>query len=299
VSEDDVLGGATGPDVTPAAGAEPGAEASVGTEAPSSFGARLASAREAAGMSVGDVAGQLRLHPGQVRALESGDLRKLPEAVYVRGFVRSYARLVGLDPGPLIDDLNAGLAPPPGSVVEGMARAQDYSPVKAASREQVSRQVVLGLAILALVGLGAIGWYATREPPPQPPEASMVPAAPVATPPVASVPAQAPEPAAAQPATDGAPATEAAPATPVEAPPGKPALLSISFSGVSWVEVTDAQGSVVVSQLARSGEVLQPAGVPPFDVVIGDASKAAVAVRGEALSLDPVTRGNVARFTVK
>ena len=73
----------------------------------------------------------------------------------------------------------------------------------------------------------------------------------------------------------------------------------MSFSGSSWVEVTDASGKVLVSQIARAGEVLQPVGTPPFSVVIGDASKATVTVRGEAFNLEPATRANIARFTVK
>ena len=79
--------------------------------APWGFGAKLAAARERAGLGVGDVAARLRLHTNQVRAIESEALAKLPEAAYVRGFVRSYARMLGLDPAPLLDDLNRKLAP--------------------------------------------------------------------------------------------------------------------------------------------------------------------------------------------
>ena len=76
-------------------------------------------------------------------------------------------------------------------------------------------------------------------------------------------------------------------------------LLLLTFSGSSWVEVTDASGKVVVSQTAGAGEAIQPTGRPPFSVVIGDAAKATVKVRGEAFNLEPVTRANIARFTVK
>jgi cytoskeleton protein RodZ len=82
--------------------------------------------------------------------------------------------------------------------------------------------------------------------------------------------------------------------------PDAAVLLSLSFSGISWVEVTDAKGNVLLSQLAREGEVLQPAGgTPPLNVVIGDASKASVTVRGERFNLEPFQRANVARFSVK
>jgi cytoskeleton protein RodZ len=272
-----------------------------GPVAAATFGARLAAAREEAGLSVGEMAGRLRLHVNQVRALESEDLTHLPEAAYVRGFVRSYARSLNLDPAPLIDDLNAKVGLPPHSVVEGMTRTRDYSPVRASAQEHASRSVVLGLAVVALIGLGAIGWYATR---PSAPEAvTVAPPAPAVTAPpaaVASDPPAADAPAAA-PADTAEPAAAAMPApAPSQPVADANALLSLSFSGISWVEVTDANGKVLLSQLAREGDVLKPAGgTPPLNVVIGDASKASVAVRGEPFNLEPIKRANVARFTVK
>ncbi|MGE5160532.1 MAG: RodZ domain-containing protein [Betaproteobacteria bacterium] len=281
---------AAGADAAPAAGGEP-----------ASFGARLAAAREKERLSVGDMAARLRLHVKQVRAIESEDLAHLPEAAYVRGFVRSYARSLGLDPDPLIDDLNAKLAPASASVVDGIARTRDFSPVRAAAQERGSRSLVLGLAVVALVVLGALGWYATRQPGP----ASVPALAPAPT--VAPVQPAAPTGATEAPGADRAGASsEAQPAAAIEpAPaPSQPmneagSLLLLSFSGSSWVEVTDASGKVVVSQTAGAGEAIQPTGRPPFSVVIGDASKATVKVRGEAFDLEPVTRANIARFTVK
>jgi cytoskeleton protein RodZ len=268
---------------------------------PAAFGARLTAARERAGITVGEVAGHLRLHPNQVRALEEENFAALPEAAYVRGFLRSYARLVGIDAAPLVEDFNAKLTPPTASVVDGMARTSDYSPVKAAAQEQVSRILVLTLAVVALIALGAVGWYATRSPSSAPAKAASTPlplAVPptksASTPPAAEPPAavvEVPAPSAAAPAETAPPAAEPA--------PGPAPLLTLTFNGVSWVEVTDANGKVLLSQLARAGEVHQPAGTPPLTIVIGDASKVTVAVRGELMNLDSIARSNVARFTVK
>lgn len=284
-----------------------------GPVAAPSFGARLAAAREEAGLSVGEMAGRLRLHVNQVRALESGDLAHLPETAYVRGFIRGYARALNLDPAPLIDDLNRTVGLPASSVVDGMTRTSDYSPVKAAAHEHASRSLVLGLAVILLLGLGVVGWYAMR--PLAPEVAASAPAAAPADP----VPAAAPAAAASseQPASNDQPAsttpaatpagtaeptavvTEPAPA-PSQPVPDAAVLLSLSFSGISWVEVTDAKGKVLLSQLAREGDVLQPAGgTPPLNVVIGDAAKASVVVRGERFNLEPFRRANVARFSVK
>ena len=277
-------------DAAPAAGGEP-----------ASFGARLAAAREKERLSVGDMAARLRLHVNQVRAIEGENLAQLPEPAYVRGFVRSYARSLGLDPAPLIDDLNSKLAPAAASVVDGRAKARASSPVRAAARERASRSLVLGLSLVGLVALGALGWYATRQP--QQPQAALAPAvAPASSvapvPPTTATEAPGTESASAGSDAQPAAATEPAPA------PSQPmdeagALLLLSFSGSSWVEVTDASGKVVVSQTAGAGEAIQPVGRPPFSVVIGDAAQATVKVRGAAFDLEPVTRANIARFTVK
>ena len=60
-------------------------------------GELLAQAREKAGFSTADVARQLKLSVGQVEALEAGQFERLPGSVFVRGFIRNYARLVKLD----------------------------------------------------------------------------------------------------------------------------------------------------------------------------------------------------------
>ena len=58
-------------------------------------------------LSVADVARQLKLTPYQVEALEAGDFGRLPGLVFVRGFTRNYARLLKLDPEPLVQAVMA------------------------------------------------------------------------------------------------------------------------------------------------------------------------------------------------
>lgn len=60
-------------------------------------GARLATAREAHGFSLGDVARQLKLSVRQVGALERDDYDAFPSRVFVRGFLRNYAKLLQID----------------------------------------------------------------------------------------------------------------------------------------------------------------------------------------------------------
>ena len=65
-------------------------------------GAQLAARREAMGLTVEQIADQLKLAPRQVKALEAGDYAALPNMAVVRGFVRAYAKVVKLDATPLV-----------------------------------------------------------------------------------------------------------------------------------------------------------------------------------------------------
>lgn len=66
-------------------------------------GAALQAAREARQLSVPQVADQLKLSSAAVTALEANDWDRLPAQVFVRGYVRAYARLMGLDDEELLD----------------------------------------------------------------------------------------------------------------------------------------------------------------------------------------------------
>lgn len=69
---------------------------------PISVGTILREARERLGLSVEDVVHRIKFAPRQIAALEADDFAQLPEIAFVRGFVRSYARLLQLDPAPLL-----------------------------------------------------------------------------------------------------------------------------------------------------------------------------------------------------
>ena len=272
--------------------------------APAGYGARLARQRQSAGLSVTDVAASLRLHPNQVRAIEQEDLARLPALAYVRGFIRSYARVLKVDPAPLLIDLNTKLAPVRESVVDGMAT--DYAAARAAGRERMLPQWAIGIALVVLIALGLVGWQATQQPTPAPapPEALPVAAAPPVPAPVLSTDASA-SPAASE--------ASAAPADPIPAPAdaaeptvrssvlttGAAPTLVLRFNGASWAEVTDRNGKILLSQLNAAGAEHALDGELPLTVVIGDANFASVEVRGAAFSLQPFTRNNVARFVIK
>lgn len=68
-------------------------------------GALLASARKTKHLSVEDVASYLKLATRQVHAIEADNYDALPGMAITRGFIRTYAKLVGIDAAPLLDSL--------------------------------------------------------------------------------------------------------------------------------------------------------------------------------------------------
>ena len=92
-------------------------------------GERLRKARQAADLSVRDIATTLRLEQRTISALESDSFDELPAPTFVRGYLRGYARAVGLAPEPLLDLYERlGFTPPaiiPDPVEKTQAHASD------------------------------------------------------------------------------------------------------------------------------------------------------------------------------
>mgnify|MGYP001193230813 CR=1 FL=1 len=69
----------------------------------------LREARETKGFSLEDVQEEIRINAKYLKSLEDGDYSALPTPVHVRGFLRNYARFLGLDPKPLLDRYESNL----------------------------------------------------------------------------------------------------------------------------------------------------------------------------------------------
>ncbi|GBD22398.1 hypothetical protein HRbin29_00028 [bacterium HR29] len=77
------------------------------------IGETLRAARERRGLSLSEASRLTRIAPRFLIALEEDDYAALPAPVYARGFLRSYAALLGLDPEPLVAALRAHMERPP------------------------------------------------------------------------------------------------------------------------------------------------------------------------------------------
>jgi cytoskeleton protein RodZ len=140
----------------------------------------LAAHREAMGWTVEQVADQLKLAVRQVVALEAGDYASLPSAAVTRGFVRAYAKLVKVDPAPLVAQIaieSEGPAQANQASVRRPAPAS-FSQTKFPSHGKRS-SLPLGLIAAAVVLVAAAGaaWHFGVIPIGQHGEAPAAPAA--------------------------------------------------------------------------------------------------------------------------
>ena len=75
--------------------------------------------------------------------------------------------------------------------------------------------------------------------------------------------------------------------------------MAFRTKGQSWVQVTDATGTVVFRKLMESGETAGVDGRLPLSITVGSVQATQVEVRGKPYNLGPVSKDNVARFEVK
>lgn len=155
-------------------------------------GARLRAAREAAGLSVGDLSTRTRITTRHVESLEAGDYAALSGRPYALGFARSYARAVGLDDKAILADLRAELdRQEPAAPPREIHQFEVGDPAKTPSR---LLSWLAGVLVLIVIALGLVFWRssywpAAELPPLVGPSPAASPVAPAPTAPVAAAPA--------------------------------------------------------------------------------------------------------------
>ncbi|KXX64251.1 hypothetical protein AY586_14445 [Marichromatium gracile] len=298
-------------------------------------GQRLRQQREARGLEIARVASQLHLRPEIIEALEQDRYDALPGPVFAIGYLRNYARLLGIDPTPLIESAR--------TTTQEQAAAQTGPRTRGNLAETASRWLMrlISLALMVAAIAMLVLWWQSRpevapapladdvapsEQPrldPAPSQATPAPVAPAPAPttpePPAPQPAPRPTPAPAQqtPALvaapepvatpDTAPAPSAAPAVVEERPeatstavttaPAAPEV-ALEFTGNCWVEVRDVNRRIILTGELRAGDRRVLEGEPPYRFIIGNTAMARLTIDGEPLDLSARARGNVARFTL-
>lgn len=245
-----------------------------------SCGARLKQARELAGLSQEEVSARLKMPVRVVRALEADDWSQAGAPVFVRGQLRSYSRLLGIELD--LDSLELEVD----SVAPSDLVSHSHTPRFQRMFEHATRRAVY-IAITAVIAVPV--WLATRP--------HLSNDLNVQSLDVRAVPADvgSPPPAGRKPPER----------TPVIASMGSlrssgadaPAL-SITFNGESWVQVFDADGEKLEQGLLADGERRSYDEDEVGRVVLGNAAQVEVRRDGELIDLAPFSRANVARFTL-
>ena len=308
-------------------GQEGGAALEAASDGPTA-GALLRQAREAQGLHVAALAVALKVPVRKVEALEDDRYDLMTDSVFVRGLAASVCRTLKIDPQPILARLPQTTAPRLVRDNDGIntpfRAPSDGPPVKWTG--QVTKPVYL-IVFALLLGAGVLVFVPVTlrdesakatgrfEPTPAPAE----PAPPVVVP-IAAEPAPAlvavasmPAPVAAKPELEPAPApapvvapapVAASPAAVAAAPfssaPAASGVVVIRATGPSWVEITDAKGTVPVRKMLAAGESAVANGPLPIHVIVGRSDMTQVLVRGKPFDLKPFTRSdNLARFDVK
>ena len=298
----------------------------------------LRAAREKAGLSLGDVASRLRMGVKQVRALEQNDFPALPKGTFLRGFVRNFAKQVGVKPEQalnLLEVTHQSAAAITASVVVLPLQQNINVPLPGCERATPRGRIFIAVVIAVLL-LTVIWWWWENVRPyraeggrpravavdnsihvpttvpetavniaPPPSEAASAPAfgtAAQAAPQVELLLPPVSTPAApivsAVTLTSSPSAAETAPAASPVTRAGN-GLLGLTFSDRSWVEVVDANGKTVLDRTFKGGDAEEVSGRAPFSVVVGNAKATRLAYNGKEIDLTPHTRAAVARLTVK
>jgi cytoskeleton protein RodZ len=265
-------------------------------------GEQLAAARANRGLSITEIAQHLKLSPWQVEALEAGDHRRLPSPVFVRGFIRNYARLVKLDPAGLLE--GADREPPAAALSRGALGPSAEIPYPIARRVNWYKYAIL--AAVALIPLAVYEFYyldtsesgiKTGQVESSPQVAADTST--TATPPPGVLPSTVLGDA---PASSAAPveasAATSAPATGAAARPGEQ-IVRLRFARESWVEIRDRSGRKIFSKINAPGTEQTVSGLPPLQLIVGNANGVEVTHNEQPVNLGPHTKVNVARLTLE
>ena len=142
---------------------------------PDSLGPYLKKSRETQGLSLDQVASLTRIQAKFLQALEDEEFQSLPEQVFTRGFVRTYARSLGLDEE---DTLRRFSESSSEYYQQGQqAQYQAHVQIEEEKRSKLNRNLVIIVTIIIIVALGFLlpRQQQSSPPPPSPDQENMEP----------------------------------------------------------------------------------------------------------------------------
>ncbi len=285
-------------------------------------GRLLRNAREQLGWTREQVASRIHLRLTLIAAIEADTYDKHTSHTFIRGYLRAYAKLVGIPEETILAAYEKlGLTPPDNIDMQSFSRR---------SRQQANDsrlKVVTWLVILVLIGLSVAWWWQSTarrsagddalaatemSATVNTPEANVAPAVEVTEPvlPAASdavstqvvvsgatatLPVVATDASAAVP-TDVSGAVSTAESTTTE--PAKAPQLKMSFTADCWLDVKDANGKTLFSGLKKANDELVLEGPEPLRFIIGAPMAVNLEYQGKSFDMSRYNNGRTARFSL-
>ncbi len=279
-------------------------------------GTLLKKQREALGLSQKQVADRLRLRMAIIRNIEDNQFDSDLVATFIRGYLRSYAKAVGLSEHDIMEAYEANCVSEPQE-----QKMQSFS--RKTKREKHDNRImtITWIIVLVIIGMSSLWWWQHNQ------QDSLLPSnhppAVVSEEPIAPVVSN---------ATDFVTVTELTQAqsqddaltesdetsvsssivdeesttvphvvdeTPVIAEDQNlNHQLTMTFSADCWIQVKDATGKTLSTGIKKAGQTVNLQGETPLQVILGAPEGVSVTFASEPVDLSGYTSGKVARFTL-
>ncbi|MGF1749852.1 cytoskeleton protein RodZ [Vibrio cionasavignyae] len=299
-------------------------------------GTILKQKREALGLTQKQIADRLRLRVAIIQKIESNEFDGELVATFTRGYLRSYAKAVGVEEKEVLGAIDHH-----GEAQHSEQEMQSFSQ-KTNKEKHDSRIMKLTWGIFAvIIGISSVWWLQnqqkdtlseiadTSEPAAEVAETNFEPDTAQDTT-FDTLPAEATEQvktldvsavlessetkaAQDQPATVADAVVEADDAVTTDTDVKESATvqakekktvengltnLTMSFKGDCWIQVKDANGKTVTTGIKKPGELVDVNGKAPFKIILGAPEKVSMTFASEPVDLSGYTSGKVARFTL-
>ena len=293
------------------------------------IGVFLREAREAKKLTIQDVSKQLRLSEKQILALEADEFDGFASAMLARGFIKNYARLLGIDAEPLLET-HRKHAP------QDQVQSMYYTSETAVPLPQASRSKLITFFLIGLLLLGGLFWavYHNLNQQDNPDQAEIVldqnanqTSEQASGNALSGVPEQAlpaaerneaalqdankqsaieitnPEATVATNIEVKAPEQGSSTASPIKADVSPVAIagglkVTLKFTEESWVSVLDKNDKSLLNKLGHAGDVEELDGLSPLRVVIGNAHGTQLFIKNKNIDLMPYNKSNVVHITL-
>jgi len=242
-------------------------------------------------LTIEDVATRLHLTSQVVQLLEEGEFAKIHGDVFVRGYLRSYSKLLGVDSDKIIAQYLDFIAPQ----LEEKAIKQEQSKLVKKNNKGYLVFIVIGLVVLLLAAAWYINSYRTQD-------VVMQNDTPVNANEKIDIPlsvAVSPLETEVEDTDDLSDVVSGEQIDIVENNQGEEVksesdsqVLKIEFDNECWVRVTDASNKVLVDRIYQKGSFVETSGVTPLTIVLGNAKAAKVIFNGQQVDVKVRSSGS-------